>query len=236
MEAKTHAAVLCLGGLILTAGCAGGRLTQLEERTAAVEERAAQLAGEMDALDRTKEEFGRRDREAKAVSDSRLGDVETRVGMLEEVVREIEERLAAIEETMGAGPLPGGADLEPEERELYDGAYIDFARGEYGLALAGFEAFAERFPSSALADNALYWMGECYGAQQRWDDALAKFRALRDLYPEGDKVKSSLLKEGMMLLDLGRDAEGEAALRELLMRFPRSEEARVARERLAQGG
>jgi tol-pal system protein YbgF len=149
--------------------------------------------------------------------------------------------------TGGAGADEGGArstgqrgesgiELQPEQRELYDAAYIDFARGEYGLALSGFKAYLERFPSSSLADNAVYWMGECYAADQRWDEAIAQYRLLRERYPEGDKLKSALLKEGMTLLETGRQSEGEAVLRELLQSFPRSEEARVAREQLAQGG
>ena len=92
------------------------------------------------------------------------------------------------------------------------------------------------FPSSSLADNAVYWMGECYAAQQRWDEAIAQYRLLRERYPDGDKVKSALLKEGMTLLEIGRQSEGETVLRELLKAFPRSEEARVAREQLAHGG
>ncbi len=236
MQRKTGSVALFVVCAVLLSGCAGGRLDRLERQTGMVDEQVAELRERLEALERTKEELGRADREARAVSESRLTDAEARLGTLEEVIRELEERLAALEDLTQTGAAPAGVELQAEERELYDAAYIDFARGEYGLALSGLKAFVERYPSSSLADNALYWMGECYGAQQRWDEAVGQYRLLRELYPEGDKVKSSLLKEGMILRETGRPTEGEAVLRELLQKFPRSEEARVAREQLARGG
>lgn len=236
MQRKTGSLMLLAMFVVTLSGCASGRLGRLEEQTVTVEEQTAELSRRLEALERTKEELGRQDREARAVSETRLKDTETRLATLEEVIRELEERLAALEDMAQAGGAPAGVELQPEERELYDAAYIDFARAEYGLALSGFRAFLERFPSSGLADNAVYWMGECFAAQQRWEEAIAQYELLRDRYPEGDKVKSALLKEGMTLREIGRQAEGEAVLRELLQKFPRSEEARVAREQLAQGG
>ncbi len=234
MHSRRRVAVSFLLVCFLTAACASGRVARLEGHIAAVEERTAEVSRRVEGLESTKEELGRVDRESRALADARLGEVESRLATLEEIAREIEDRLARVEEALRTGPTPGGVEVEPEERDLYDSAYIDFTRGEYEMALSGFEAFVERFPGSSLADNATYWMGECNGALERWDDALAQYRLLRDRYPEGDKVKSSLLKEGMTLLELRRVAEGEAVLRELLQRFPHSEEARLAREKLAE--
>jgi tol-pal system protein YbgF len=234
MHSRRQVAVSFLLVCFLAAACASGRVARLEEQTAAVEERTAEVNRRLEGLERTKEELGRLDRESRALADARLSEVESRLATLEEIAREIEDRLSGMEEALRTGPTPVGMELEPEERDLYDGAYIDFARGEYEMALSGFEAFVERFPASSLADNATYWMGECHGALERWEDALAQYRLLRDRYPEGDKVKSSLLKEGMTLLELRRAAEGEAVMMELLQRFPHSEEARLAREKLAE--
>jgi tol-pal system protein YbgF len=237
MQRDTGSLVFLTAAVVaVLSGCATGRMGRLEDRTAAVEKQTAGLSERLESLERTKEELGRQDREARAVSEARLSDTETRLATLEEVVRELEERLAALEDMAKAGAIQTGMELQPEERDLYDAAYVDFARAEYGLALSGFKAFLERFPSSSLADNAVYWMGECYAAQQRWDEAIAQYRLLRERYPDGDKVKSALLKEGMTLLETGRQSQGETVLQQLLQAFPRSEEARVAREQLARGG
>ena len=61
------------------------------------------------------------------------------------------------------GSLAGGSGVEPGDPiELYNTAYTDFSRGKYTPAISGFETFVRSFPDSQLADNALYWVGECH--------------------------------------------------------------------------
>src|SRR2546422_8590803 len=41
-------------------------------------------------------------------------------------------------------------------------AYIDFSKGSYSLAIAGFREFLRRYPDHELAGSAQYWIGEAY--------------------------------------------------------------------------
>ena len=52
-------------------------------------------------------------------------------------------------------------------------------------------------------------------------------------YPRGDKVPTALYKEALALLELKQPALAQARLQYLVDTFPQSEEAPLAKERLA---
>ncbi|HEX5814487.1 MAG TPA: hypothetical protein VF010_04110, partial [Methylomirabilota bacterium] len=68
-----------------------------------------------------------------------------------------------IEATPGARPSTNA--LRPAD--IYQAAYIDFSKGSYPLAIAGFREFLRRFPDHALGGAAQYWIGEAHFAIAR---------------------------------------------------------------------
>ncbi len=143
----------------------------------------------------------------------------------------------AVQTQAGAEPSAPAA-LPPPARaqELFNAAYSDYASGRYPLAIKGFEEFLRQYGSTGLADNARYWIGVCRMDGGDLAGAIGEFdRLLRD-YPQGDRVAAALLKKSFACLDLNRRDEGIAALKTLVGRYPESEEARVARTRLASLG
>jgi tol-pal system protein YbgF len=119
-------------------------------------------------------------------------------------------------------------------RELYDAAYQDLSRGNLDLALMGFEEVLARYPTSELADNAQYWIGEVYYDRKDYGAALEEFRKVEANHPTGDKVPAALLKIGMSLQEMGESSDARRAFESLVERFPSTEEARLARDKLAQ--
>ena len=55
-------------------------------------------------------------------------------------------------------------------------------------------------------------------------------------FPDGNKAASAEMKKGFALIELSQKDEGIAALRHVIQRFPRSNEAIQARERLRKQG
>ncbi|MBI4607557.1 MAG: tetratricopeptide repeat protein [Candidatus Rokubacteria bacterium] len=147
----------------------------------------------------------------------------------------------------GAAPAPSQQRGGPQQADMYQAAYLDFSKGNYPLAMAGFREFVRRFPDSDLADNAQYWIGEAnfslartYSTQGQADKAIAaleqavqEFRKVIVNYPRGDKAPTALYKEAIALLELKRTSLARARFQYLLDHFPQSEEAPLARERLA---
>jgi TolA-binding protein len=148
-----------------------------------------------------------------------------------------------------ATPPPGGRPatgaLTPQD--IYQAAYIDFSKGSYPLAIAGFREFVRRFPDHELADNAQYWIGEAElglsrgfanqgqadKATEALEHAVQEFRKVVANYPRGDKTPAALYKEALALLDLKQPGLAKARLQYLVDNFPQAEETPLARERLA---
>lgn len=153
--------------------------------------------------------------------------------------------------TVAPGPVaavpqrPSAASLQPQD--IYQAAYIDFSKGSYSLAIAGFREFLRRYPDHELAGSAQYWIGEAYLSLARGfsdsgqgdksteslEQAVQEFKKVLANYPRADKVPTALYKEALALIDLKQPAQAQARLQYLVDNFPRSEETNLARERLA---
>jgi tol-pal system protein YbgF len=153
--------------------------------------------------------------------------------------------------TAAPGPVaavpqrPSAASLQPQD--IYQAAYIDFSKGSYSLAIAGFREFLRRYPDHELAGSAQYWIGEAYLSLARGfsdsgqgdksteslEQAVQEFKKVLVNYPRADKVPPALYKEALALIDLKQPAQAQARLQYLVDNFPRSEETNLARERLA---
>jgi TolA-binding protein len=107
-----------------------------------------------------------------------------------------------------------------------------------------------RYPDAPLADQAQYWVGESLFSQSRaslaagqsekatreLEQAVQEFRRLALNYPRGERVPTALYKEALALLELKQPKLAQARLQYLIDNFPQSEEAPLARERLATLG
>ena len=144
-----------------------------------------------------------------------------------------------------AGARPSTNALQPQD--IYQAAYIDFSKGSYPLAMAGFREFIRRFPDHPLAGNAQYWIGESHFSIARgyansgqndkvtpeMELAVQEFRKVIANYPRGEKAPTALYKEALALLELKQPAVAQQRLEYLVSNFPQSEETPLARERLA---
>jgi tol-pal system protein YbgF len=120
--------------------------------------------------------------------------------------------------------------------ELYRSAYEDYMRGNYDLASQGFRDYMVRWPNTELTDNAFYWIGECYDAQNDPARALEIFTQVLEDYPTSDKAAASQLKKGLLYLKMDDQAQGVVHLQYVVYEFPGTREADLARERLRSLG
>jgi tol-pal system protein YbgF len=120
----------------------------------------------------------------------------------------------------------------PAPRELYSQAYADYARGNYDLAIQGFNEYIRQFPSTDFTDNAQYWVGEALYGKKQFAEAIEAWNTLFRDYPSSDKLPDGRVKKGMALERLGRRSQALVEYRYVIDRFPNSPAARIARERL----
>ena len=149
-------------------------------------------------------------------------------------------------DNLGVAPAPPIRATAPAPTEhaapateplaLYRSAYDDLRAGRHEAAERGFREFVRLYPHHDYADNAQYWLGECFYDQRRYDQAAPEFRAVLTRWPTGNKAPDAMLKLGFSLIALGDVDKGGKVLREVPASYPRTEAARLASERLAQLG
>ncbi len=158
---------------------------------------------------------------------------------LKDNVTKINDRILMLTQRnlAGAGEGETGAtqdSLVQSPENIYYTAYSDYLKKSYDLAIKGFQQFIRLFPGNGLSDNSLYWIGECYYAQRMYQEAANTFDRLINEYPEGDKIPAGMLKKGFALIEMGRQSEGTDALKELISKFPLSEEASLAQQKIRE--
>jgi len=163
-----------------------------------------------------------------------LEDIRVRLGKLSEQMAQMRGAM----ETMQAPPqpapttgsaAPGGPPPAPEA--LYQNALRDLTNGNLPMAMQQFQDYLRFYPETELAGNAQYYMGEVYFRQGKYQEAIQAYDQVLERYPRGNKTAAAHLKKGFALMELKDREAGLRELRELLRRFPYSDEAKLARER-----
>lgn len=156
-----------------------------------------------------------------------------------------DKRISRLEEFMGMEPtarfealaqskFPEKTELgKLSKDELYASAKQAYDNGDFQSALQGFELFLEKFSDSDRADNARFWIGEIYFAEQWYERAILEYEKVIKTYPDGNKVAGAYLKQGFAFEKIGENANARLILNELLDKFPDSNEAKIAKKKLA---
>jgi len=123
---------------------------------------------------------------------------------------------------------PGNAE------QLFAAAYADYSRGNYDLAISEFRQYVETYPSSELADNAQYWIGEILYAQRKFPQALAEFERVVTINAQGDKTPVALYKRALVLVEMGNKDDGVQQMLAVIKNYPKAPEANLATQQLQQ--
>ena len=132
------------------------------------------------------------------------------------------------------GSARAGRNPDMEAFRLYRRSYEALRQGQHDGAAEGFREFLRRYPAHDLADNAQYWLGECYYDSKDFSSAVREFRRVVERFPHGNKVPDALLKVGYSYLALGSVEAGKQTLEQLIRSYPRHETAVLATARLAE--
>jgi tol-pal system protein YbgF len=127
-------------------------------------------------------------------------------------------------------PLP--PNMSPQE--IYNMAYADYLKGNFALAIDGFKIYLDNFAQSPFADNALYWIGECYFSQKEYEEAISRYNQLILNYPLGDKVPAAYLHKGISLMELDRKEEALSVFKLMVSKYPLEEETKIAQEKIKE--
>ena len=181
---------------------------------------------------------------------SRVGKLNQQLVDLQSSVQSIDARLAGGTPTVApsavpsgtippspsgsAAPAPGGP--LPSADILYSNGLRDITSGKYELASSEFQDYLKYYGDTDLASNAQFYLGEISYAQKNYQQAVQEYDKVLTNYPKSFKLAPARLKKGMALLELGQKNAGIRELREVVRRYPGTEEERRARARLKDMG
>ena len=177
-----------------------------------------------------------------------LEEVKARLGRANQQLAEMHSTLQSLDAKLAGGtPAPGAAGSSggpggapsgpaPSADLLYSNGLRDFMGGKYDLARQEFLDYLKYYPETDLASNAQFYIGEIYFAQKQHKEAVAEYDKVLTNYPKSFKLAPARLKKGLALLELGQKASAMRELREVVRRYPGTDEERRARARLRELG
>jgi|JI8StandDraft_1071087.scaffolds.fasta_scaffold54325_2 tol-pal system protein YbgF len=118
------------------------------------------------------------------------------------------------------------------EQRAYDQGLDLFRGARYGDAVAAFQGFVRTYPRSTLVPSAQYWIGNSLYALKDHRGAITAQRQLLSQHPESAKAPDALLNIATAQSDLGELQAARASLQEVVAKYPSSEAAVKARQRL----
>lgn len=161
----------------------------------------------------------------QAQSGSRTAEL---VETLSALADELDMALARLNSSGGAAVQDTIAG--PNAQLLFDEAYSQFQQGSFEIAAQGFMELHDKYPSSSLGDDALYYMAIC------WEEAGQAHRAIEDLlavyymYPGSEWAPAAIFRAADIYDQHGASAEKDRLFDLLLNRYPESDEAALVQE------
>ena len=95
-----------------------------------------------------------------------------------------------------------------------------------------FKEFAAKYPKAELADNALYWLGECHYSMNDYKKAIKIFKALVKKYPKAGKVPDALLKTAYAYLLLDDMDRAHHYFKIVVKKYPFTQAGEKAEQKL----
>ena len=128
-----------------------------------------------------------------------------------------------------ARPMPGGAAASADQ--MYEASLAQLRRGSLSTARLGLRELLRQYPTSERAPDALYFIGQSFAAENP-DSAAAYYREVVDKHPTSPRAAAALYNLGL-LAERRKDMAGARdAYQRVTRKYPQSDEAALARDRL----
>ncbi len=175
------------------------------------------------------------------------GDLARLRGQNEQLAREVAE-LQRAQKDVQAGvdarlrqvePLKVELDgqsftAQPAEKAQFDAAMDTLRRSEFAAASTAYTAFLRQYPVSGYTPSALYWLGNAQYAARAYKDSADSHRRLVNEFPNHPRTPEAMLAMANSQVELKDTKAARRTLDDLVKKYPQSEAAAAAKERLAR--
>ena len=171
----------------------------------------------------------------------RIGKLNQQLADLQGAVQSLDAKFSATApsaSTSSSGAHgPGASTAPPQSADtLYSNGLRDITSGKYDLARQEFQDYLRYYPETDLASNAQFYLGEISYAQKNYGQSVTEYDKVLQNYPKSFKLAPARFKKGMALLEVGQKTAAIRELREVVRRYPGTDEEKRARARLRELG
>lgn len=186
-------------------------------------QRIESLEEQVDSLEKT-----------KVVHAEQIAQKDQTISALKEKIQALESKNQALEKKQIEVKKPLGKIKHTDPENLYKKARNLLIEEQYRQAADGFSAFINNYPDNSLADNAVYWLGECFYSEGNFQQAILVFQDLVKKYPKSEKVPDALLKTGYSYLAINDNNRAHHFLKQVIKRYPFSPASEKAQVKLGE--
>jgi tol-pal system protein YbgF len=204
---------------------AGQANVELLNRSVQMQDEIRSLRATIEQLQNELEQARQRNREQYIDMDSRVSALEQGGTAAKPAATPTAAPSTAAVKTAAAASAGENAEYQTAYQRL-------IKQGDAAGAAQLFQAFLQRYPDSALAPNAWYWLGESYYINREFALALKSFELLVQRFESSNKTPDAALKAAYCQLELGQAANGRQQLEQVIARYPSHPVAELARSRL----
>ena len=216
------------------------QIASLRQQLAGLNEDVRSLTGRIEELEHTIDSQTKKDTELTGSRQDQLDQLAKDARSNDERIQRIEQYLNFETSASAKAPESSSAKIAPAEQvkketsedEIYRQAKQAFDQGDSDTARNKFRELIERYPKSERADNAQFWIGEIYYREKWYEKAILEYQKVIENYPKGNKVPAALLKQGFAFLNLGDKTNSRIILQELIKKYPQTNEAKIAQDKL----
>jgi tol-pal system protein YbgF len=172
----------------------------------------------------------------QALNDT-MDELKVRLGKLSKQLEDMQSAQQSLAASQSQAQQQAQAMAQaPAPDVLYNNALRDYNGGKPDLATQEFSDYVKFYPNTDLAGNAYFYLAELQFRAGNFQKAVEQYDLVLQNFPSGNKAAAAQLKKGFALLELGKEEDGTKELRHVIQRYPKTNEAIQARDRLRKAG
>ena len=121
---------------------------------------------------------------------------------------------------------------QPTEKPEYDAALKQFQSGDFKGAGNAFSAFAKKYPQSPYLPLAQFWLGNSLYAQRDYKGSTFVLQNMVQQFPSHAKVPDAMIAIANNQMESGQKAAAKKTLETVVSKYPGTEGAQAASNRL----
>jgi tol-pal system protein YbgF len=225
---------------IMSLGCVATQsdVSSVYARQTRLEAKVERLSNEVKTMDQTESATTGTDAQLR----EKVYQLEAKIAELNQAYSKLDSKVNQL--TLGSAPpvtesgshaqIPSETASVNTEEVMFNEGYTELSDGNYEGSRAKFKEYLSRYPKSAKANDATYWIAESYYREGQFEESILEYQRFIDTYPKDQRVPLAYLKQGMSLVEIGKQEEAKLFFQTLIDKYPNSDEAKTAKEKISE--